>query len=87
MIQINPQELAGEPTSVEEIADRRNELAGNSSLNQELRFIEGVNDRVADGTLPAGEFSQTAIHRIEMSERFGSVTEVDRDPPVRAGAD
>jgi len=80
VIQINPQELAGEPTSVEEIADRRNELAGNISLNQELRFIERVNDWVADGKLPAGEFSQTAIHRIEMGERFGSATKVDRDP-------
>ncbi|MFC7074090.1 patatin-like phospholipase family protein [Halovenus rubra] len=80
IIQINPQELDGEPTSVDEIADRRNELSGNISLNQELGFIEQINDWVADGTLPADKFTQTDIHRIEMGKRFHCSTKLDRDP-------
>ena len=80
IVQINPQELDGEPTTIEEIADRRNELSGNISLNQELGFIERINDWVEDGTLPAEEFSQTAIHRIEMGQRFHCSTKLDRDP-------
>ncbi|CCQ32286.1 Patatin protein [Halorhabdus tiamatea SARL4B] len=80
IIQINPQEFEGEPTSVEEIADRRNELSGNISLNQELGFIEQINDWVEDGKLPAEEFSKTDIHRIDMGERFHCSTKIDRDP-------
>ncbi len=80
VIQINPQELDGEPTSLEEIADRRNELSGNISLNQELGFIERINEWVEDGTLPDDKFSKTDIHRIEMGERFHCSTKLDRDP-------
>ncbi|WP_135665604.1 patatin-like phospholipase family protein [Halorhabdus rudnickae] len=80
IIQINPQEFEGEPTSLEEIADRRNELSGNISLNQELGFIEQINEWVEDGKLPAEEFSKTDIHRIDMGERFHCSTKIDRDP-------
>jgi NTE family protein len=80
VIQINPQEIDGEPTSIEEIADRRNELSGNISLNQELGFIERINEWVETGKLPADEFSQTSIHRIEMDKRFHCSTKIDRDP-------
>jgi NTE family protein len=80
VVQINPQELAGEPTTLEEIADRRNELSGNISLNQELRFIERVNDWVAAGKLPADEFKHTEIHRIEMDQGYNNSTKLDRDP-------
>jgi NTE family protein len=84
VVQINPQELDGEPTSIEEIADRRNELSGNISLNQELRFIERVNEWVEDGTLPAEKFAKTSIHRIEMGQRFHCTTKLDRDPDFLA---
>ena len=80
IIQINPQELSGEPTSIEEIADRRNELSGNISLNQELRFIERINKWVEEGKLSDDEFSKTHIHRIQMGERFHCSTKLDRDP-------
>jgi NTE family protein len=80
VIQINPQEFEGEPKTSDVIADRRNELSGNISLNQELKFIERVNDWVDDGYLPDDEFSKTAIHRIEMGKRFHCSTKVDRDP-------
>jgi len=80
VIQINPQEFEGEPKTLDVIADRRNELSGNISLNQELKFIERVNEWVAEGYLPDDEFSTTEIHRIEMGERFHCSTKVDRDP-------
>lgn len=80
IIQINAQEFEGEPTTLEVIADRRNQLSGNISLNQELGFIERVNEWVEDGTLPADEFVQTEIHRIEMGEQYHCSTKVDRSP-------
>jgi NTE family protein len=80
VIQINPQEREGEPTSLEEIDDRRNELAGNISLNQELRVIRRVNEWIDQGHLPESEFSRTEIHRIEMDRAYHCSTKVDRSP-------
>jgi NTE family protein len=80
IIQINPQSFEGEPRSTEVIADRRNELSGNISLNQELRFIEQVNEWVENGTLPEDEFVTTEVHRIQTGERLHCSTKVDRDP-------
>jgi len=84
IIQVNPQEFEGEPTTSEVIADRRNELSGNISLNQELGFIERINDWVESGKLPADEFTKTDIRRIEMGKRFHCSTKVDRDPDFLA---
>nr|WP_255152756.1 patatin-like phospholipase family protein [Halorarius halobius] len=80
VIQINPQEREGEPTSLEEIADRRNELSGNISLNQELGVIERVNTWIDEGHLPESEFSKTDIHRIPMGRQYHCSTKVDRSP-------
>jgi NTE family protein len=46
VIQINPEEIRQEPKQTAEIEDRRNELGGNTSLNQELYFIRKVNELV-----------------------------------------
>ena len=80
IIQVNPQRYEGEPRSVEDIADRRNQLSGNLSLNQEVRFVEKVNEWVADGDLPADRFSHIDVHRIEMGRQLGYATKVDRRP-------
>jgi NTE family protein len=80
VIQINPQERKEEPTTVEEIADRRNELAGNISLNQELRVIERVNDWIDEGHLPESDFSKTAVRRIPMGRTYHCSTKVNRSP-------
>ncbi len=53
IVQVNRQTLDGEPRTVDEIDDRRNELSGNISLNQELRFIRQVTEWVERGHLPA----------------------------------
>ncbi|WP_336325568.1 patatin-like phospholipase family protein [Halovenus sp. HT40] len=80
IIQINPQQLESEPTSLDEIGDRRNELSGNISLNQELGFIERINDWIEAGKLPSDEFRHTEIRRIEMGRRYHCSTKMDRDP-------
>ena len=72
VIQINPQERDGQPTSLAEIADRRNELSGNISLNQELRVIERVNEWLEAGHLPEEQFTHTEIRRIEMGRAYQS---------------
>ena len=92
IVQINPQARDGEPTSAEEIADRRNELAGNISLNQELGFIGRVNDWIDAGHLDDERFTRTRVHRIEMARTLHCSTKADRSPSFiddlrRHGAD
>jgi len=80
VIQINPQKREGEPTSLEEIADRRNELSGNISLNQELRFVERVNHWIDEGHLPESDFVRTDVRRIVMDRTLPCSTKLDRTP-------
>lgn len=47
LIRINPRGRRAEPQTPRDIADRRNELAGNLSLEQELAYVRSVNDLVA----------------------------------------
>ena len=80
VVQINPQERESVPKTAEEISDRRNELAGNISLNQELGFIGRVNDWIDEGHLPEDRFTKTTIHRIEMGRAYHCSTKTDRSP-------
>lgn len=63
VVQINPQKRGSIPKTIEGIMDRRNELAGNLSLNSDVRFIERVNDWVDNDHLPDG-YTHTEVERI-----------------------
>ncbi|MBV9453714.1 MAG: patatin-like phospholipase family protein [Rubrobacter sp.] len=86
VIQINPKKYEDEPKTVAEIADRRNELSGNLSLYQELRFIEKIDQMLEDGLLPRdGKYKQIVVRIIELSRsrfsRFlGIASKLNRDP-------
>ena len=86
VIQINPNQWEGEPRTIVEIADRRNELSGNLSLHQELRFIEKINQLLDEGQLDgAGKYRQVAVRLIELSrsqipDSGGSASKLNRDP-------
>lgn len=86
VVQINPSEIDGEPRSPIEIADRRNALAGNLSLNQELGFIETIDRLLADGSLgPDSGYRQVTVRVLEMpastvrSRLLGAASKIDRD--------
>jgi NTE family protein len=51
VVQINPQRRQKEPRTMQEIIDRRNELAGNLSLGQELYFVDRINKLIEDQAL------------------------------------
>jgi NTE family protein len=86
VIQINPKEWDGEPRTMMEIADRRNELSGNLSLHQELGFIEKVDQLLEQGRLAAdGRYKQITVRLIELtrprrSRSLGTASKLDRDP-------
>lgn len=82
IIQINPQESEGPFRSVEEIADRRNELSGNLSLNQELRLITWVNEWIDAGYLPVERFNRIAVRRLKLNRKVSFPSKLDRSPAI-----
>jgi NTE family protein len=86
VIQINPRRWDGEPRTMVEIADRRNELAGNLSLHQELGFIEKIDRLLAEGRLaPDGHYKQITVRVLELSRSrlsrsLGTASKLNRDP-------
>jgi NTE family protein len=86
VIQINPGETEEEPKTVAEIADRRNELAGNLSLYQELGFVEKIDQMLEQGHIArGGKYKQIVVRVIELSRsRFsrslGTASKLNRDP-------
>ena len=90
VIQINPKEMPAEPTSLVEIADRRNELAGNLSLLQELHFIEKIDSLIDNGELVSKKYRPVIIRVIEMvrskqSQAWGAASKLNRDPAFLDG--
>jgi NTE family protein len=85
VIQINATAIDEEPRSVLDIADRRNELAGNLSLFQELRTIERVDRLLEEGALEAdGRYRPIVVRVLELSRtRFsrllGPSSKLNRD--------
>ncbi|MFB6135466.1 MAG: patatin-like phospholipase family protein [Halobacteriaceae archaeon] len=79
VIQVNPQEIDHVPTSTREIHDRRDELSGNLSLNQELYFIEKLNQLIDDGSLEHEGYKHIDIERIVVDEHYGYTAKLDRD--------
>ncbi len=67
LVRINPQRREEVPTTLDAIADRRNELGGNLSVNQELAFIRRVNEWVASGAL-SGPYQQVAVRCVGLDE-------------------
>ena len=80
VVQINPQTVEGEPKSRREIIDRRNELSGNISLNQELHFTEQMNELLDEGHLPEDEYRHTTIRRIQLNGDFTYASKLNRSP-------
>lgn len=68
LVRINPTTRRGDLSTLAEIADRRNELAGSLSLAQELHFVDQVNDWIADGVLPRERYKPITVREIELDE-------------------
>ncbi|AUV83568.1 hypothetical protein C2R22_19560 [Salinigranum rubrum] len=67
LVRINPQRREDVPTTLDAISDRRNELGGNLSVNQELAFIRRVNEWVASGAL-SEPYRQVAVRCVGLDE-------------------
>lgn len=67
VVQIDPQRREEEPRTTGAIADRRNELAGNLSLGQELHFIDKINELLRDHAPLARRYRPIRIRVVELS--------------------
>lgn len=65
VVQINPIERKGAPTTPQEIQNRLNEISFNSSLLKELRSIDFVARLIEEGKLDEAEYRRERIHIIE----------------------
>jgi NTE family protein len=84
VIQINPTRRSSEPRDVLAIADRRNELAGNLSLYQELHFIEKIDQLLAAGILTGDRYKHVTVRVIELprvrsTQWLGPASKLNRD--------
>ncbi len=78
IIRINPLARDSEPTSMEDIRERKNELAGNLSLQQEIRQIETINGLLASGALSGTHHRPITIRSIAMDAAFRNRSKMDR---------
>lgn len=80
IIQINPDKRQQEPRSSADITDRRNELAGNLSLKQEIFFVEQANEWLVSGWLSEVYFKPIAIRHIPLTLELDYPSKLDRSP-------
>jgi len=82
LIQINSSTCSRVPTETHEILDRRNALAGNLSMEQELNFIEAINRAIAQGRLAGTQFRPIQISRISLDRELPHWSKLDRRPEL-----
>jgi NTE family protein len=86
VIQINPTRRDTEPRTVLDIADRRNELAGNLSLYQELHFVEKIDEWLEAGVLADhADYKSIIVRIVELSssrvrQSLSARSKLNRDP-------
>ena len=79
-ILINPIRYRGEPTRMDTIRDRRNELAANISFQQEITFIGKINELVLEGQLvedPKKRYSPIKIRVITMADEVADTLDYE----------
>jgi NTE family protein len=85
VVQINPRRRDDEPRTTLDIADRRDELAGNLSLYQELAAVERIDQLLDAGTLgPDSGYRQVLVRVLELARSLstgllGAASKSNRD--------
>lgn len=80
VIQINPDRRASEPKTSSDIDDRRNELAGNLSMKQELFFVDQTNDWLRKKWLDAAHLKHVDVRFIRLDLELDYASKLDRSP-------
>lgn len=78
VVQVNRPGCEALPKTVDDIADRRNELSGNLSLEQELRYIAKVNELLRTGVLVNSHYRPITVRRIVLQRGLDYASKFDR---------
>ncbi|MEN6495948.1 MAG: patatin-like phospholipase family protein [Thermoguttaceae bacterium] len=78
VVQINPQECQQIPTTMARIVDRRNELMGNLSLNQELAFVDEMNESVPHSKEIEKDQQRITLRKVTLDLDLDYVSKFDR---------
>lgn len=84
IVRINPRTRPTVPRALREIADRRNELSGNLSLEKDVDVIEQVNDWLAAGYLPEEQYKHVEVRFLDLDMDLSLASKLDRDPDFLA---
>jgi NTE family protein len=79
VIRVNPRTRATEPKTIADIADRRNELSGNLSLEQEMYFISKVNEWAPRLGSP---YRHIELREIALDLDLDLASKLDRSPAI-----
>lgn len=80
LVQINLSTCPRVPSETHEILDRRNALSGNLSMEQEIGFIEMLNQAISEGRFKDPDFRPIRISRIVLDRELGYRSKLDRRP-------
>lgn len=78
IVRINPVTTGETPRSLADIADRRNELAGNLSLEQEIHMIESINDLIDDGVIDDQRYKRIDLREVALDTELDLESKFDR---------
>lgn len=73
LVQINPVERKGIPTTPRDIQNRLNEITFNATLLRELRAIDFVARLVDKGNLSTKDYKKVLMHRIALSQALNDL--------------
>jgi len=79
IVRINPERRPDTPRSLDDIADRRNELSGNLSLRQEMHTIETVNELIDEGVITDERYKRIRFRELELSAALDVHSKLNRD--------
>jgi NTE family protein len=82
VVQINPVERTGTPTTTQEILNRINEITFNASLLRELRAIDFVTRLLDDNQLDPTAYRRLHVHLIENQDQLnplGATTKLNAE--------
>lgn len=80
LIQVDPPQRREEPKTTDDIRDRRNELTANLSLEQEVYFIEKINQLLRNNMLHNSPYIPIQIRRILLLRGLDYPSKLDRSP-------
>ncbi len=80
IIWITPDERREIPRSLNDIADRRNELPGDLSLKQEKHMIRSINDLIDEGVIDDNRYKHIELREIELDMELDIYSKLDRSP-------